>query len=94
MTVDRQCSSGMMAIGIAARQILHEGLDVVVAGGLESISLVQNEHQNTYRMEDPKVLDPPSTPYMNMLETAETVGPALRHRARGDGPLRGCAARR
>ena len=73
MTVDRQCSSGMMAIGIAARQILHEGLDVVVAGGLESISLVQNEHQNTYRMEDPKVLDHAEHAYMNMLETAETV---------------------
>ena len=73
MTVDRQCSSGMMAIGIAARQILHEGMDVVVAGGLESVSLVQNEHQNTFRMKDPMVLDHAEHAYMTMLETAETV---------------------
>ena len=73
MSVDRQCSSGMMAIGIAANQILHEGMDVVVAGGLESVSLVQNEHQNTFRMKDPKVLDHAEHAYMTMLETAETV---------------------
>ncbi len=73
MTVDRQCSSGMMAIGIAANQILHEGMDVAVAGGLESVSLVQNEHQNTFRMKDPRVLDHAEHAYMTMLETAETV---------------------
>ena len=73
MTVDRQCSSGMMAIGIAARQILHDGMDVAVAGGLESVSLVQNEHQNTFRMRDPKVLRHAEHAYMTMLETAETV---------------------
>ena len=73
MTVDRQCSSGMMAIGIAANQILHEGMEVVVAGGLESVSLVQNEHQNTFRMKDPRVLDHAEHAYMTMLETAETV---------------------
>ena len=73
MTVDRQCSSGMMAIGVAANQILHEGMEVVVAGGLESVSLVQNEHQNTFRMKDPRVLDHAEHAYMTMLETAETV---------------------
>ena len=73
MSVDRQCSSGMMAIGIAANQILHESMAVVVAGGLESVSLVQNEHQNTFRMKDPKVLDHAEHAYMTMLETAETV---------------------
>ena len=73
MTVDRQCSSGMMAIGIAANQIVHEGMDVVVAGGLESVSLVQNEHQNTYRVKDPTVLSHAEHAYMTMLETAETV---------------------
>ena len=73
MSVDRQCSSGMMAIGIAANQILNEGMDVVVAGGVESVSLVQNEHQNTFRMKDPKVLDHAEHAYMTMLETAETV---------------------
>ena len=73
MSVDRQCSSGMMAIGIAANQIIQEGMEVVVAGGLESVSLVQNEHQNTFRMKDPKVLDHAEHAYMTMLETAETV---------------------
>ena len=46
---------------------------MVVAGGLESVSLVQNEHQNTFRMKDPKVLDHAEHAYMTMLETAETV---------------------
>ena len=46
MTIDRQCASGLMAISTAAKQIVHDGMDTVVAGGLESISLVQNEHQN------------------------------------------------
>ena len=42
MTLDRQCSSGMMAIATAAKQIISDGMDVVVGGGLDSISLVQN----------------------------------------------------
>ena len=46
ITVDRQCSSGMMAIGMAAKAILSDGVDVMVGGGFESISLVQNEHMN------------------------------------------------
>jgi acetyl-CoA C-acetyltransferase len=49
MTVDRQCSSGMMAIAIAAKQVLEDNMPIVVGGGLESISLVQNEHYNRYR---------------------------------------------
>lgn len=73
MTVDRQCSSGMMAIATAARQIVHDGMDVIVAGGLESISLVQNEHQNRYRAQDPTVLSHAEHAYMSMIETAETV---------------------
>ena len=73
MTVDRQCSSGMIAIGAGAKQILHDGMDVVVAGGLESVSLVQNEHQNTHRAQDPTVLSHAEHAYMSMIETAETV---------------------
>ena len=46
MTMDRQCSSGLMAIATAAKQILHDGMRVAVGAGLEQISLVQNEHQN------------------------------------------------
>jgi len=73
MTVDRQCSSGMMAIAIAAKQVLHDNMPIVVGGGLESISLVQNEHMNNYRAEDPNVIAASEHIYMSMLETAEVV---------------------
>ncbi len=73
MTVDRQCSSGMMAIAIAARQVIDDGMQVTVGGGLESISLVQNEHMNRYRSQDPWLDEHRPDIYMSMLETAETV---------------------
>ena len=73
MTVDRQCSSGMMAIAIAARSIMYEGMDVLVGGGLDSISVVQNEHMNTYRMKDPALVEMHPHVYMPMLDTAEVV---------------------
>jgi len=73
MTVDRQCSSGMMAIGIAAKAILCDGMDIVVGGGFESISLVQNEHMNTYRGIDPRVVALHEHTYMPMIDTAEVV---------------------
>ncbi|MCH2203512.1 MAG: acetyl-CoA C-acyltransferase [Fuerstiella sp.] len=78
MTVDRQCSSGMMAIAIAAKQILHDNMRVVVAGGIESISLVQNEHMNQYRVEDEAVVTASRHIYMPMLETAEVVAKRYR----------------
>ena len=73
MTIDRQCSSGMMAIATAAKQIVADGMTTVVGGGVESISLVQNEHQNTHRLLDPAVLKNAPDYYMPMLQTAETV---------------------
>jgi acetyl-CoA C-acetyltransferase len=73
MTVDRQCSSGMMAIAIAAKSIIVDGLDIVVGGGLESISLVQNEHANTYRLKDPRLLQLHPDIYLPMIDTAEVV---------------------
>ncbi len=73
ITVDRQCSSGMMAIGMAAKAILSDGVDVIVGGGFESISLVQNEHMNMYRGEDPRVLAMHKDIYMPMIDTAEVV---------------------
>ncbi len=73
MTVDRQCSSGLMAIAIAAKQVLHDNMPIVVGGGVESISLVQNEHYNSYRGKDDKVLAAAPDVYMSMLETAEVV---------------------
>lgn len=69
-TVDRQCASGLSAISIAANQIVNEGVEVTLAGGLDSISLVQNDHWNSYRYKDPNVSD---RFYSSMLETAELV---------------------
>lgn len=49
MTIDRQCSSGLMAIATAAKQIVDDGMQIAVGGGVESISLVQNDHMNNFR---------------------------------------------
>ncbi|MBT5861884.1 MAG: acetyl-CoA C-acyltransferase [Gammaproteobacteria bacterium] len=73
MTVDRQCSSGMMAIALAAKTIVSDGVDIMVGGGLESISLVQNEHMNTYRASDPRLISIHEHIYMPMIDTAEVV---------------------
>ena len=73
MTIDRQCSSGMMAIATASKQIIADGMTTVVGGGVESISLVQNENQNVHRLLDPAVLKNAPDYYMPMLQTAETV---------------------
>jgi acetyl-CoA C-acetyltransferase len=73
MSVDRQCGSGMMAIATAAKQILVDNMPIVVGGGLESISLVQNEHRNNYRTQDHTVLAHSPKAYIAMLETAEIV---------------------
>ncbi|MDH4108051.1 MAG: acetyl-CoA C-acyltransferase [Gammaproteobacteria bacterium] len=78
MTVDRQCSSGMMAIAIAAKQVLDDNMPIVVGGGVESISLVQNEHYNRYRATDANVLKAAPAIYMSMLETAEVVAKRYR----------------
>jgi len=73
MTVDRQCASGLMAIATGAKQIVHDGMRVVVAGGVESISLVQNEHANRFRARDPWLEAERPGIYLPMLETAEIV---------------------
>jgi acetyl-CoA C-acetyltransferase len=72
-TIDRQCSSGLMSISMAAKQIVSDGMQTVVAGGLESISLVQNDHQNEYRSEDAQALEKAPDLYMAMIDTAEVV---------------------
>ncbi len=72
-TIDRQCSSGLMSISMAAKQIVADGMQTVVAGGLESISLVQNDHQNEYRNEDAQALGKAPDLYMAMIDTAEVV---------------------
>ena len=71
MTVDRQCASGMMAIATAAKQVLVDGMKIVVGGGVESISMVQNEK---FRVEpDPALIGMHQATYMPMIDTAEVV---------------------
>jgi acetyl-CoA C-acetyltransferase len=73
MSVDRQCASGLMAIATAAKAVVVDGMPIVVGGGLESISLVQNEHRNSFRTADPTVMARKPELYMAMLDTAEVV---------------------
>src|SRR5262245_8446916 len=72
-TVNRFCSSGMQAIVMAAQRVVVDHVPVVVAGGLESISLVQNEHQNKHRLREPWIEAHKPEIYMTMIETAEVV---------------------
>ena len=73
MTMDRQCSSGLMTVATAAKSIMCNEYDVAVAGGLESISLVQNKHKNGYRAVSKTVLGMAPKAYIQMIETAEIV---------------------
>lgn len=73
MTVDRQCASGLMAIALGARLIEGGDASIVVAGGAESVSLVQNQHFNSHRSQDPWLQANVPGIYASMLETAETV---------------------
>jgi acetyl-CoA C-acetyltransferase len=73
MTIDRQCSSGLMAIATAAKQIVSDGMQIVVGGGVESISLVQSEHMNNHRAADPWLTEHTPSIYLPMLQTAEIV---------------------
>ena len=71
MSLDRQCASGMMAIATAAKQVVMDGMDVVVGGGVESISMVQTQEMRVKA--DPWIKQNKPELYMSMLETAETV---------------------
>ena len=73
MSLDRQCASGLMAIATAAKQIVHDGMQITVGGGVESISLVQNDHMNNHRAADPWLVANVPSIYMPMLHTAEIV---------------------
>jgi acetyl-CoA C-acetyltransferase len=74
MSVDRQCASGLMAVATAAKQIVADDMNITVGGGVESISLVQNERRNTYRAEDLWLASERGHHiYISMLETAENV---------------------
>ncbi len=73
MTVDRMCSSGLFAVSIAAKQIIVDGMETVVGGGVESISLTQNKYKNSYRNRSETVVSHWPHMYMTMIETAEIV---------------------
>lgn len=73
MSIDRQCASGLMAIATAAKQVQHDGMQIAVGGGVESISLVQTQDQRTDRLRDPWIKENLPELYMSMIETAETV---------------------
>ncbi|WP_068829715.1 acetyl-CoA C-acyltransferase [Pseudomonas sp. BMS12] len=73
-TIDRQCASGLMAISIAAKQIMVDGMAVTVGAGQEQISLVQNTHMKWSGADfDPNVVKMAEHAYMPMLQTAEIV---------------------
>jgi acetyl-CoA C-acetyltransferase len=73
MAIDRMCSSGLVSIASAAKGIMAGELDVAIGGGLESISLTQNEHKNSYRSISKAVVEAMPTAYIQMIETAELV---------------------
>jgi acetyl-CoA C-acetyltransferase len=73
MSIDRQCSSGMMAIATAAKEIIDDGMTIAVGGGVESVSLVQNDKMVRTRGDDPELIARIPALYMTMIETAEIV---------------------
>lgn len=72
-TVNRFCSSGLQAIATAANAIGQGDASMALAGGLETVSLVMNEHMNTYRAHEPAVIAASPDIYMPMIDTAENV---------------------
>ena len=70
-SIDRQCASGLMSVAVAARQVIVDGMDICLAGGVESISLVQTEALRIDHDEELVAMVPAI--YMPMLETAEVV---------------------
>ncbi len=73
MALDRMCASGLMSIGVAAKGIMAGEMDIAIGGGVESLSLTQTKHKNTYRAQSVAVLEAMPTAYIPMLETAEIV---------------------
>jgi acetyl-CoA C-acetyltransferase len=73
MSLDRQCSSGMMAIATAAKEIIDDGMQIAVGGGVESVSFVQGDKMVRTRGDDPELMARIPALYMTMIETAEIV---------------------
>jgi acetyl-CoA C-acetyltransferase len=72
-TVNRFCSSGLQTISMAAQRIIVDKVPVMVAGGMESVSLTQNEHSNTFHYQNEWLMENKPAIYDPMLKTAETV---------------------
>ncbi|WP_157016986.1 acetyl-CoA C-acyltransferase [Mesorhizobium xinjiangense] len=72
-TIDRQCSSGLQSMALLANAIRNDGVKAGIAGGMESISLVQNDHRNTFRLKDEQLMEIKPEVYMPMIDTAEVV---------------------
>jgi len=73
MSIDRQCSSGMIAIATAAKEIIDDGMQVAIGGGVESVSFVQGGKMVRTRGDDPELMARIPALYMTMIETAEIV---------------------
>jgi acetyl-CoA C-acetyltransferase len=73
MTIDRQCSSGLMGVATAAKYIINDGATVAIGAGIESISLVQNGNMNGFMASDPWLAEHVPALRTSMLETAEIV---------------------
>src|SRR3954464_4695778 len=73
MTIDRQCSSGLMGVATAAKYIINDGAPIAIGAGIESISLVQNDKVNRYMASDPWLRDHVPELATSMIETAEIV---------------------
>ena len=73
VTVNRFCSSGLQTIAMAAQRVIVDNVPVAIGGGLESISLVQNDHANKHHIHEDWILQNKPELYMTMLETAEVV---------------------
>jgi len=73
MSIDRQCSSGMMAIATAAKEIIDDGMNIAIGGGVESVSFVQGDKMVRTRGDDPELMARIPALYMTMIETAEIV---------------------
>src|SRR5947199_228348 len=72
-SIDRQCSSGMMAIATAAKEIIDDGMQIALGGGVESVSFVQGDKMVRTRGDDPELMARMPGLYMTMIETAEIV---------------------
>ncbi|MFO1014092.1 MAG: acetyl-CoA C-acyltransferase [Caulobacteraceae bacterium] len=73
MSMDRQCSSGLMAVATAAKYIINDGAPIAIGAGIESISLVQNDKMNRYRTGDAWLREHVPELQVSMIETAEIV---------------------